>query len=66
MCEQPDASPGSHARVCRLIKGGGVYVNNVKVQEELAVVAPEQLIDGRMLLLAAGKKNKMLIRVSQE
>ncbi len=40
-----------------------MYINNVKVTEELAVVAPEQLIEGRMLLLAAGKKNKMLVRV---
>ena len=54
------------ARCRRLIKGGGVYINNVKVGEELAVVAPEQLIDGRLLLLAAGKKNKMLVRVSDE
>ncbi len=50
---------------CRLIKGGGVYLNNVKVSEELAVVQEADLIDGRMLLLAAGKKNKMLVRVEQ-
>lgn len=47
----------------KLIKGGGVYVNNVKIQEELGVVSADQLIEGKMLLLAAGKKNKMLIRV---
>jgi hypothetical protein len=54
------------ARVtCRLIKGGGVYLNNARVSEELAVVDGDALIDGRMLLLAAGKKNKMLVRLSQ-
>ena len=47
----------------RLIKGGGVYLNNAKVVEELYVVRPEDLIDGRLLLVAAGKKNKMLVRI---
>jgi tyrosyl-tRNA synthetase len=48
----------------RLIKGGGVYLNNQRVGEELVVVGAADLIDGRMLLVAAGKKNKMLIRVT--
>lgn len=42
-----------------------MYLNNVKVAEELAVVGEEQLIDGRLLLLAAGKKNKLLVRIQQ-
>lgn len=29
----------------------------------MAVVAAKDLIEGRMLLLAAGKKNKLLVRV---
>ncbi|MEW5306219.1 MAG: hypothetical protein WDW38_009075 [Sanguina aurantia] len=45
----------------KLIKGGGVYLNNQRVESESAVVDVAQLIDGRMLLLATGKKNKMLI-----
>ncbi|WIA32365.1 hypothetical protein OEZ86_003198 [Tetradesmus obliquus] len=53
----------SKGEVRRLIKGGGVYMNNAKVTEELAVVSGEDLIEGRLLLLAAGKKNKMLVRV---
>ncbi|GFR51335.1 hypothetical protein Agub_g13752, partial [Astrephomene gubernaculifera] len=47
----------------KLIKGGGVYLNNAKVGEELYVVQPTDLIEGRLLLLAAGKKNKMLVRI---
>lgn len=46
-----------------MIKGGGVRLNNVKVEAELQTVTEEDLIDGRMLLIAAGKKNKMVIRV---
>jgi len=49
--------------LCRLIKGGGVYLNNQKVAEELDKVEEQDLVDGRLLLLAAGKKNKMLIRI---
>lgn len=40
-----------------------MYLNNTKVTEELAAVQESDLIGGRMLLLAAGKKNKLLVRV---
>lgn len=46
------------------LQGGGFRVNNVKVEDEGAVVAASDLIDGRLLLLAAGKKNKLLLRIS--
>lgn len=48
----------------KLVKGGGVYLNNVKVSEELYVIRAEDLIDGRMALVAAGKKNKLLLRIA--
>jgi tyrosyl-tRNA synthetase len=47
----------------RLIKGGGVYVNNAKVGDELALVTEADAIDGRLILLACGKKNKVLVRL---
>lgn len=53
----------SKAAVRRMIAGGGVALNNEKVGEEGRVVEEGDLIDGRLLLLAAGKKNKMLVRV---
>ena len=53
----------SKAAVRRMIKGGGVSVNNARISEEAAVVSEEDLIDGRLVLIAAGKKNKMLVRV---
>ncbi|KAL4438252.1 hypothetical protein ABPG77_010613 [Micractinium sp. CCAP 211/92] len=53
----------SKAAVRRMIKGGGVRVNNEKVDDELAVLQESDLIDGRLVLIAAGKKNKMLVRV---
>ena len=47
----------------RLIKGGGARVNNVKVEAEDQVLGEDDVIEGRVLLLAAGKKNKLLVRV---
>lgn len=46
----------------RLIQNGGVYLNNQKVADENYICTESDLIDGRMMLLAAGKKNKVLIR----
>jgi tyrosyl-tRNA synthetase len=48
----------------RLIKGGGVYLNNAKVADEGAAVGAADAVDGKLLLLACGKKNKVLIRLS--
>jgi tyrosyl-tRNA synthetase len=48
----------------RLIRNGGVYLNNVKVTDENIIIEEKDLIEGRLLLLALGKKNKILIRVT--
>lgn len=47
----------------RLIRNGGVYLNNEKVEDENFIVQKDHLIDQRLMLLAAGKKNKLLIRL---
>jgi tyrosyl-tRNA synthetase len=49
----------------RLIRNGGVYVNNEKVEDENCQISRELLIDGRLLLLSAGKKNKLLVRIRE-
>ena len=45
------------------MQGGGVRLNNIKVESEQHVLGEEDLIEGRLVLIAAGKKNKMLVRV---
>ena len=45
------------------LQGGGVRVNNAKVDDEAAVLGEGDLVGGRLVLLAAGKKNKLLLRV---
>ena len=38
-------------------------MNNQKVSDEQQTLTEEDLIDGRLVLIAAGKKNKMLVRL---
>lgn len=47
----------------RLVKNGGVYLNNEKILDENFQLSERSLIDSRLILLALGKKNKILIRV---
>lgn len=47
----------------RLIRNGGVYLNNVKLTDENSYILEKDLIKERLLLIAAGKKNKVLIRI---
>lgn len=56
---------GSKGEARRMIKGGGVRINNIKVADEAAQLKPSDLISGRMLLLSAGKKNKFLLQVKE-
>ncbi|GMH38028.1 hypothetical protein BSKO_05912 [Bryopsis sp. KO-2023] len=53
----------SKSAVRRLIKGGGVRVNNVQVKDETLCLNETDIIDGRLVLLATGKKNKLLLQV---
>lgn len=48
----------------RLVKQGGLYLNNTKVENEDKVIEKGDIVDGKVLLLSAGKKNKMVIRIS--
>lgn len=54
---------GSKGSARRMIRNGGIYMNNMKVQDEDVSVKESDLVEGRFLLLAAGRKNKVLVRV---
>lgn len=47
----------------RLVQGGGLSVNNVKVADPAATVAPEMPVEGKALLLRQGKKSYFLLRL---
>lgn len=48
----------------RLLKQGGLYLNNSRIDSEGRKIEADDIIDGKALLLSAGKKNKMIVRVS--
>ena len=54
----------SKSEARRLILNGGAYLNNEKIVDENEIIDAARLIEGRLLLLSAGKKNKILIRVT--
>jgi len=47
----------------RLLNNGGAYLNNEKINDENYHILEKDLIANHMILLGAGKKNKLLIRV---
>ncbi len=47
----------------KLVRNGGVSMNNDRIEKETDCVEEKDLIEGRLLLLSVGKKNKLLIRV---
>lgn len=48
----------------RLLKNGGAYLNNGKISDPSYQVSKTDLIEGKYLLLGAGKKKKILITIS--
>ncbi|KEH34424.1 putative tyrosine--tRNA ligase [Medicago truncatula] len=48
----------------RLLKQGGVYLNNSRVDSENKRIEVADIVDGKVLLLSAGKKNKVLVRIA--
>ncbi|XP_072995605.1 tyrosine--tRNA ligase, chloroplastic/mitochondrial [Typha latifolia] len=54
----------SKSAVRRLMKQGGLYMNNKRVDVEDRMVEEGDIVEGKVLLLSAGKKNKMVIRIS--
>ncbi|KAL5204416.1 hypothetical protein ABZP36_009287 [Zizania latifolia] len=47
-----------------LIKQGGLYLNNIRIDSEDKLVEEGDIVDVKVLLLSAGNKNKMVVRIS--
>lgn len=47
----------------RMVKNGGAYLNNDKISDSSTKIGKNDLIEGKYLLLGAGKKKKILITV---
>jgi tyrosyl-tRNA synthetase len=56
----------SKGEATRLIRGGGVYVNNRRVTDEKARLRPNDAIDGQLFVLRKGAKQNHLVKVAPE
>ena len=56
----------SKGEIVRLIKNGGAYLNNEKVEDQALLIESKHIIGGKYILLAAGKKKKILIKIEKE
>uniref|UniRef100_A0AAV1TKY2 Tyrosine--tRNA ligase n=1 Tax=Peronospora matthiolae TaxID=2874970 RepID=A0AAV1TKY2_9STRA len=53
----------SKAMCRRLIKGGGVYLNNERVDSDALRVETSHLIDDKLLLVRIGRRNNFIVQV---
>jgi len=53
----------SKSEAIRLIKSGGIYVNNVRVTDEKARLMPTDAIGGRLFILRKGRKDQHIVRL---
>ena len=51
----------SNGEAARLIKGGGIYANDGRVQDPQARPEPGDFIDGRLLVLRRGRRSHALV-----
>jgi len=56
----------SKAEARRAIRGGGMYVNNVRVGEETRKITAEDALGGRLLVLRKGRRDYHLVRISAD
>jgi tyrosyl-tRNA synthetase len=54
----------SRGEARRLAAGGGLYINNRRVEDPAAVLGDDDIIDGRLLVLRSGKKTFRLVKVA--
>ena len=57
---------GSKGEARRLVQQGGLYLNNQRVADVGRVVGDGDLIEGRLVVLRAGRKNFHLVKIEQE
>jgi len=54
----------SKGEATRLIRGGGIYVNNRRITDERARLRPTDAIDGRLFVLRKGAKQTHLVKIA--
>jgi tyrosyl-tRNA synthetase len=64
LCAEFSKVFASKGELRRLVQGGGMSLNKVKIENPDMVIGPEMLLNRKYLLVQKGKKNYSLIRVS--
>ena len=54
----------SKGELRRLVQGGGLSLNKLKIENSDLLIGKEYLLNGKYLLVQKGKKNYFLIRVN--
>ena len=57
------ALAASKGEAARLIKQGGLYLNDQRVTDERGLVTIDHAIDGRVIVLRKGQRERRLVRV---
>jgi tyrosyl-tRNA synthetase len=55
----------SNSEATRLIRNGGIYVNERRITDEKERLSAEQAIDGQLFVVRKGKKDNFLIRIAR-
>ena len=56
---------GSNGEAVRLVRNGGLYVNDRRVTDEKEQLRAEQAIEGQLFVVRKGKKDNFLIRIER-
>jgi tyrosyl-tRNA synthetase len=55
----------SKGEATRLIRGGGIYLNNQRVSDEKLRLTRDQAVGGELFLIRKGAKQNFLVRISR-
>jgi tyrosyl-tRNA synthetase len=53
----------SNGAAARLIKQGGIYINDQRVTDERGSLTAAQLIDGQVLMIRKGQRDRRIVRI---
>lgn len=55
----------SNGEATRLIRSGGIYVNDKRITDEKERLSPDQAIEGQLFVIRKGKRDNFLIRLDR-
>ncbi|MCE5249128.1 tyrosine--tRNA ligase [bacterium] len=56
----------SNSQALQMLKQGGIYVNNTRIDDQRLVVTPQYLASDSMIVLRSGKKRYHLVKVTRQ